>query len=178
MWLQAKTTILIGLSLISLASLTSCGFQPLYGNYAPSASNQMPQKTMERIKISNIPDRSGQFLRNRLIDLINPHGEPSNPAYMLVVSKLSEAISDLDITETADSTRAQIKIDTTIALMDPQTQKPVFSRTIRSISSYNILSSEFATRVSEQNARENALIDLARQTQTQLALFFARENTE
>ena len=38
-----------------------------------------------------------------------------------------------------------------------------------------ILGSEFATRVTEDNARQNALDDIARQVEMQLNLFFKRE---
>jgi LPS-assembly lipoprotein len=52
----------------------------------------------------------------------------------------------------------------------------VLSRTLLASTSYNVLSSQFTTRVSEDDARLNALNDLARQAEQQIVLYFERSN--
>ena len=163
-----------------LPLISSCGFSPIYGknehNSYNTAGDVGVEDHMALIKISNIPGREGQFLRNQLVDRLYRHGAPSNPAYTLNVSTVNENLIDLDITKTADSTRGQLRLDISIVLNDPINKKTLFTRSLRSITSYNILASEFSTRVSEQAARENALRDLARQIENQLALYFKRQN--
>jgi LPS-assembly lipoprotein len=43
------------------------------------------------------------------------------------------------------------------------------------ITSYNVLGNEFATRVTEDNARTNALDELARQAEMHTGLYFRRQ---
>jgi len=147
-----------------LLSLTACGFQPLY-------SKNNAKGDFDQIAIANIPDRSGQYLRNLLMDRFYTQGRPSNPRYTLEVTNLKEDSIDLDITKTSSSTRAQLRMDATITLRDNATQAVLLEQPLLAITSYDILSSQFTTRVSEQSTRENALHDLARQIEMRLALY-------
>ncbi len=167
-----KTSLTAVLLVLGLATVNACGFQPLYGdiNEATAAT----EEELARIQIGNIPDREGQMLRNALIDRLQPRGQSDDIGYRLDVSPLRESLTDLDITKSADTTRAQLRLDTSITLKDIQTGEILLSRSLRAIASYNILGSEFATRVSENNTRENAIEDLARQIELQLALYFKR----
>lgn len=126
------------------------------------------------VAIDGIKDREGQFLRNALIDRFYRSGRPTNPQFNLVISDIVETLRDLDITESSDATRGQLKLTTTMQLIDAKTGEELLTRKLRSTTSYNILSSEFTNRVSEQNTRENALNDLARQIELQLNLYFKR----
>ena len=65
-------------------------------------------------------------------------------------------------------------MDTKMTLSDYETREVLLERNIHALSSYNILGSEFATRVSEQNTRENVLNDLARQIENHTVLYFKR----
>ncbi|PZP57514.1 MAG: hypothetical protein DI586_00315 [Micavibrio aeruginosavorus] len=154
--------------------LTGCGFQPMYGSHSASQEKSEAGKSMADIEIAYIEDREGQFLRNELIDMLQPRGASQNPAYTLSFSKLDITDRELDLTKSSEATRAQIIAQITISLTDRKTNETVLSRSLRSISSYNILPSEFATNVTEQDATENALRDLARQAQLQLSLYFNR----
>lgn len=167
------------LCLTTALTLTACGFQPLYGkkttHASPSHQNAHDigiEDHLALTEIAIIPNREGQFLRNQLIDSFHHQGAPLNPVYRLTIAPIKESITDLNITATADSTRAQIRLTTQIILTDNTTNEELFSRKIRSITSYNILASEFATRVSEASTREDALTDLSRQIETQLGLYF------
>lgn len=161
------------LCLIAMTALTNCGFTPLYGKHTNTAAPDVGvEDHFALTTIAIIPNREGQFLRNKLIDNLHRRGAPSNPVYKLNVSAIQESITDLNITITADSTRAQIRLTTKMTLSDIKTGETLFDRNLRSITSYNILASEFATRVSETSAREDALTDLSKQIEAQLALYF------
>lgn len=157
----------------ALCLLTACGFTPVYGT-ANNPPSQTVSAQMSQIYIDNIPNRSGQILRNHLIDQFYRDGRPANAAYQLSVQDLHEQTIDLDVTKTSDSTRAQLRIDAVMTLIDKNTGKTLLTRNLRTITSYNILGSEFATRITENDARENALKALAEQIEIQLGLYFNR----
>ncbi len=161
------------LVLSAVLALTSCGFEPMYGNVRfnePTPQEAAIEAQLENIAIGNIPDREGQILRNALIDRFYRNGRPQNPSYTVEIAKVRETTTDLDITKESDTTRAQLRLDVILALKDNQ-GNTVLTRDLTSIGSYNILTSEFATRVSEDNMRENALNDLARQIELQVVLY-------
>ena len=160
------------LTVFSLFVLAACGFQPVYGVNKYTATGT--EDYLARIDIANIPDREGQYLRNALIDRFYRDGRPADPLYRLSVRPVHETLVDLDITKSSDATRGQLRLDTGMSLTDARTGEILLERNLRSVTSYNILGSEFATRVSEDNARTNALDDIARQIELQLNLYFKR----
>lgn len=159
------------LALLSLLLITACGFHPMYGKnkYTPVGA----EETLGQVAIQNIPDFEGQYLRNALIDRFYRIGRPTDPAYSLRIDDLQESVTDLDITKDSDATRGQLKMTTTMILLDKNGQE-LLRRELQTITSYNILGSEFATRVTEDNARKNALNDLARQIKLQVTLYLKR----
>ena len=157
-------------ALMGFLLVAACGFTPMYGEGA--ARNV--RDGLDRVAIAIIPDQEGVYLRNRLIDQFYRGGYPSDPAYDLRVAKIQETITDLDITIDSEATRQQIRLNTTMTLVDRKTGQAVLTRNLRAISSSNILGSQFTNRVSEQDAREAALADLARQIELQTALYFKK----
>jgi len=165
-------------ALFSLLLLSACGFSPIYGdqstNQTQESSSLKPQSQFNHVAIAIIPNREGQYLRNALIDRFYTQGTPSNPAYELRVRSIREQVYDFDITIASEATRRQLRLSTTLTLIDTATKETVLSRSITAIVSNNVLESEFSTLVTEQYARENALNDLARQIERQLSLHFTK----
>lgn len=161
-----------------LVLLTSaCGFTPVYGTLGNNQSVGT-EDILSYIAIENIPDREGQYLRNVLIDRFYRKERPANTQYSLLIQELTETKRDLDITESSDATRGQLRMEARMILRDKKTGEKLIDREISAIASYNILGSEFATRISEQSMRENALDSLARQIETRLSLYFRHELQE
>lgn len=161
------------LSLLSLLILAACGFSPMYGNMNDNALGT--EDFLSYVAIDNIPDRDGVYLRNALIDRFHRNGSPVRNAYTLRVINMDEKRRDLDITKSSNATRAQLIITATIELKDNVTGQAVLARNLQSITSYNILGSEFATRISRESSRENALDGLAQQIETHISLYFKRQ---
>jgi LPS-assembly lipoprotein len=159
--------------MVALLSLAACGMRPVYG-----VNRDMPvgvEEKLEQVSIGNIPDREGQYLRNALIDRFYRSGRPSSPAYTLNFTPVTESRTELDITKASDTTRAQLRLYTTMSLNNSGTGQTLFSRDLTAITSYNVLGNEFATRVTEDNARTNALDELARQAEMHTGLYFRRQ---
>lgn len=161
---------LIG-AMMAVLLLAACGFTPLYGS---SGTRPQVQTALNDIYVEIIPDREGQYLRNRLIDRFHSAGTPQSPRYRLSLTPLSELRTDLDITKTANTTRSQLRLSTKLSLRDAASGEVLLHRDLSATASFNILSSQFTTRVSEENARLNALDDLARQAEQQIVLFLKR----
>lgn len=155
-----------------ILQLSACGFHPVYG--VNKYTSVGAEEKLEHIQIGNIPDREGQYLRNALMDRFYRHGRPADTRYALNIKEIREGRIGLDITKDADATRGQLSLSTSMQLVDRQNDEVLLERKLQAISSYNILTSEFTNRVSEQNARENALDELARQAEQYLALYFKR----
>ena len=158
--------------------LSGCGFTPVYGEGVQTGAQGQEQSQsianqFNATEIAIIPNREGQFLRNALIDRFYSHGAPTKADYNLKISPINERIYDFDITPESEATRQQLCLKTTMKLINKETKQTLFTRDLNAISSNNVLESEFSTLVTEQNSRENALNDLARQIERQLALYFA-----
>jgi LPS-assembly lipoprotein len=159
--------ILIGFTAILLSG---CGFTPMYGSQSNQSDVAIPSQ-LSQIAIDIIPDREGQTLRNALIDRLYQNGYPNAPIATLKVSQIKEARNELDLTKSSDATRAQLRMSSTMTLTD-KSGAVVLTRPLKTITSFNILGSEFATRVTEESARQSGLQDLARQIELNLSLYY------
>ena len=157
--------------------VSACGFEQMHGNaFKADKTNYTDiQSELARVHISNVRDREGQFIRNALIDRFYRDGRPIETDYVLDIFPIEESTYDLDITIRSDATRQQLTLNTGMSLKNKNTGEVLLKRKLKSSGSFNVLESEFATRVSEQNTRENALNDLARQIELQIALYMKRQ---
>lgn len=153
-------------------ALSACGFRPLYGS-GPRAA----QRNLVSVAIDTIPDRSGQQLRNLLMQSMNPKGFPARPAYTLGVS-LRESSARLGLQKDETATRASLTVVAQFTLADADTGKAIFRGTSRSLSNYDVVISDFATVVAENDAREKVLRAISQDITYRLALFIDRRNQE
>lgn len=151
---------------------TSCGFTPLYGQH--SGADYGNEDFLQHIAIDSIPNREGQYLRNALIDRFYRDGRPVDAPYILKINNLEIRRSDLDITQSSSTTREQMRLKADLVLVDKITGENLLERRLSSTASYNVLESEFATRISRQEGQDNALLGMASQIEAQLVLYFQR----
>ena len=171
---NSRFAILSALALLVLMSvaLAGCGFKPVYSK-TDNAQNKSVRSALANTYIDIIPNRDGVLLRNHLIDQFYKNGAPTSPAYVLKVRSIQAKQSNLDLTENADATRSQISLRTEFTLIDKASGKELTKQQVNAITSYNVLQSEFATRVSRQSSKDNAVKELARQIETRLSLYFS-----
>lgn len=156
------------LAVLLAVLLTACGYQPLYGPREKSSTTA----ELSTVKIALIQDRSGQMLRNFLLDRISPKGQPANPRFELRVS-LREIRRNLAIRRDETATRANLVVNANYSLVEQGVEEPVLDAKARSINSFNIVDSDFSTLTAEADARRRALRELSDQIALRLAIYFS-----
>jgi LPS-assembly lipoprotein len=153
--------------LLSLTLLPGCGYQPLYGANTPAAQ-QLPL-----VQINNIPDRLGQQLRNRLIDRFYSDGRPASPEYTLDVS-LVPSVYKLGIALDDSATRAELNLAANYILRNMQ-GAAVFTGSTTAVTNFNILRSQYATLIGEQDAYDRSVAQVSEDITRRVSLFFNRD---
>lgn len=153
------------------AALAGCGFEPLY---APNRGGGGPGAELAATYVAPIPDRIGQQVRNLLLDGLSPAGIPGEPDYRLEIALRSRK-EGLAIRQDEAVTRFNLILQASFTLIDQQLAKPVFRGETRSIASYNVVNSPFATLIAEQDAEARAARQVSEEIRNQLGVFFSRK---
>lgn len=156
--------------LVTAMCAAGCGFRPLYQGRGEGSVRAMTGS----IEVQPILDRSGQLLRNHLLDRLNPAGVPASARYSLAV-EIRETIRELAIRKDEVATRANMTLIASYRLTRLADRRQVDKATVQSTVSYNILQNDFATISARDNARERGLRDLSEIIEIRLALFMNRE---
>jgi len=123
-----------------------------------------------KIKIGYVQDRSGQVLRNDLVETLNPGGEPSQPAYTLTI-KIEEPQRNLAFQRNNSVSFVSYSVIAYWSLAD-QNGSTVFSTYSSSSLQYAISNSQYATAVNAQDARDRVVLDISQDIRNQLARYF------
>ncbi len=158
-----------GLFVLLVSLLVGCGFQPLYGSRTQDAS---VQQKLAGIDIVPLKGRTGQYLRNELLDLTTPKGYPQKPVYRLDIG-LAEVKSGLAIQEDDTKTRFNLTLDTNFRLVKVADGEQIYSGSTQTVAAYNVVASEFANLAAENNARKRAALVAAEQIHQQLSVYFS-----
>ncbi|MDX2028414.1 MAG: LPS assembly lipoprotein LptE [Alphaproteobacteria bacterium] len=153
--------------------LAACGFQPIYGAQDKTGTPVAGQ--LNQIAIDNIPERSGQILRNELIDRMYGQGRPRQPLYRLEV-KLRATQEDLGLRANATSTRTLLNMNADYILRATQ-GKELLRGTAHSITNFNRLSTQYGNVSALDAATERTLREVSEQIVNRLALYFAETAT-
>lgn len=149
--------------------LAGCGFQPLLGRQSGSGS---VSDELASIRIAPIPDRSGQLLRNALLDSLTPRGAAVTPQYALTI-RLQEPRQTIALRRDDVISRSSYSAVATFDLVDRQNRK-IATGTSSFTTDYEITVSEYATRSSLEDARSRVLALIADDIRNQLALALKR----
>jgi LPS-assembly lipoprotein len=168
----ASAITVLGLAL----GLAGCGFHPLYAT--PHGSMKT---NFGAIYVEPVPDRLGYELRNQLLDLLDARAGAAGAAYRLhlTLAEKSDAIGVQSqtvgtITQTA-ITRYNDTLTVDYELVDTKTNDVVTRGTETGLSAYNVLSSPYATLVSQQAAAQNSAADIADRIRIDLAVYFGQK---
>jgi LPS-assembly lipoprotein len=155
--------------LMPVFCLLGCGFEPVYGT---RTLNGETAEILNQVAIDNIPDRNGQILRNDLIDRMYGKGRPKKPLYHLS-AKLHVSLQDLGIQANATSTRSLLDISVDYSLMD-MNDKNVLSGAAHSVTSFNKLSDQYSSLVSQEDAYERTIHEVSEQIVNRVSLYFSQ----
>ena len=157
--------------LAGMLALSGCGFQPMYARTESAPAS--PVDKMAAVRIAPLPDRIGQQMHNLLRDRLNPRGQPREPAYLLKL-RLSESRRELGVRKDETATRANLFVHAVFSLREMKSKRVLLRGSTTSVNSYNILTDQFATMFSENDARKRALRELSDAIRTRLGIYFAK----
>lgn len=158
-----------GLGLLLAGLLPGCGYRPLYGSNATASA--VPE--FAAIAVEQPEDRTAQILRNHLLDMLTPLGAPERPLYRLQI-KVQESVSSVLVTRADEITRSNLSMSASVSLYDYRSGTSLYSVAISSITSFNVLRSDYANLVGEKDARARAAQDIAEQIRIRLGNYFTR----
>jgi LPS-assembly lipoprotein len=150
--------------------LSACGFTPLYGEHADSASPGVVDE-FSRVAIRPIPDRQGQRLSQILREELQPSGRNGPSRYDLDVT-LTSRVEELGIRKDATSSRANFILAASFYLSSGGQR--LFGDRVQTIVGYNILDDQYATVAAQGDAQERAIEEAGREIKTRLAVFFKK----
>ncbi|WP_425410508.1 LPS assembly lipoprotein LptE [Hyphococcus sp.] len=146
--------------------LTGCGFRPIYA----TPEGQAPVIRQVRVESVAAPDSLAPILTDALNARMTP-GEGVTPRYSLFV-EANERAERLAVQIDATVTRYNYRLTGRYTVID-QTTGQRFRCSARSITSYNIVSSQYSTLFAEKNAIEKAATQLAEEIERDLLLRFS-----
>lgn len=155
--------------LVAALATSACGFRPLYGDRS-AASISAPE--LAAIQIDIIPNREGQLVRNSLLDKMQPRGAAAKPLYRLSVG-IGTARESLGVRTDDTATRGSLTMSASYKLTELTSNKPLMTGNSRAVSSYNILDSDFANVISENDAIRRTAVDLSEEIKTRVAIFLS-----
>jgi LPS-assembly lipoprotein len=162
----AIAVLVIGLSV----SVSGCGFRPLYGERSVGASTV---DAMALVQIGTVSGRYGQILRNYLLDRLNPRGRAAAPRYRLDMN-IETQKEALAIEQDESVERFNFSLTAKYRLVDLNDAKTVFQARSQSIAAYNVVRSDYATLVAENDAASRVAREVTDDIKIQLAIFFDR----
>lgn len=152
------------LAAVSLA--TGCGFEPL-NRERPGAN---VTENLAAIRIEPIAERSGQILRNYLLDRLTPRGTPARVEYVLRV-RLHEPRQTLALRRDDVISRIAYSASVSFDLFDGSGRR-IMGGSASHSTDYEVTNSEFSTLMALQSARERVLELVGDDIRHQLAIHF------
>lgn len=158
------------LALLMAPLVAGCGFHPLLASHeagAPSIGSDL-----DGVRVATIDNRSGQVLRNDLMDTLTPQGEPEHPQYLLTV-RLEEPLQNQNYAFQRNNSVTNVNY-TVIAywsLLD-KNGAVLFSSTSSASELYAMSNSQYATTISAQNTRDQVVMEISQDIRNKLAQYF------
>lgn len=149
--------------------LAACGWHPLYGQYDDYGG---AGQELASVHIQPIADRMGQNLYNELRDRMNPGGEPADPHYDLVIG-LHEEEEQFLVQEDQTATRIDLTLYANFALYQRGSPDPLLTGQLRSTTTYDQLTNQYASVVSANDASRRGAEALADDIANRVAVYLA-----
>lgn len=152
------------IGLLSALGLSACGFEPIYARRGGDGSAE----ALRRVEIAVIPDRSGQILRNHLIDMFDPLRTAGGKPYVLHV-RLSETPQVLALRRDNVIARGGYSATATYWVADRDGRR-LFTASAGFTTDFEIADSERATSIAREAARDRLMQQIAEEIRQHVAL--------
>jgi LPS-assembly lipoprotein len=148
---------------VSAASLTGCGFAPLYAKTGLTAS-------LSQVAIEVPQTRTGYFLEQDLRNGLG--GNETTPKSFLLTIGMKERHYGVGYKVDDTSTRSEITSAVVYTLKDMSTGKVLYTNKFSETVTYDTSRSPFTGVISQQNAQQRIATAISQQIQHDLALYF------
>lgn len=148
-------------------AISGCGFEPIHGQRSGASG-----AVLSSVDIGLIGDRTGQMLRNELLQQMHPRGA-TRTRYGLSIT-LKENLANLGIRKDEVATRANLTLTAGFTITELSGARRKFSGSARSVNSYNTLTSDFATLSAREDARRRAVGQLALEIRKRISVWLIR----
>jgi hypothetical protein len=149
-----------------LLSLTACGFEPLY-----SQKNQTAHAALNNISIDDIRGELGKQFSNQLEDLITTKYQGQQPKYKLKLD-IDKRIDHYLIDKDSITTRYNVVLVSNYEVISLDDNKVIDKGQVSSTNGYSASYSEFATYISEEDATNSSIKELAEEIRRRLIMLF------
>ena len=162
---------------VLISFVSACGFEPLYverkgdnawyfkGEFDTSISQEMA-----KVKVMPISDRFGQMMRNDLIDLLSPKGQPNRPKYRLFVKLESKTERNQALRSDITATRKMVKYRVSYYMTD--NDNTLLRGDSVAYSGYDILANPYSTTIAKKKGDEDAAKIIANDISLRLGAYF------
>ena len=178
MWSRRATLkLLAGATLAAAlpATLSGCGFRPLYGSRNPgggATGNVAVDQQLAGIRIEPIANRLGQQLHNALRDGFNPLGQPAVSTHRLsvkLVTRVYGALAQSDLS----ASRRNVELTAFYQLADGA-GNVVLTDQSQTTTGYDEFDDPLNDISANEHAQERGVLQLAELIKTRVAVFFAQ----
>jgi LPS-assembly lipoprotein len=162
------------LLLAALLALAACGFQPVHSK--SYRAQQAIDLSAVSVRVDNT--RLGQLLKAEIEQGTNPDYTRDSRVYTLAIT-LTERDIYLFVNPDGTAGRGDVEFRSEYRLLRNSDQKVLQTGTISRVSSYNISNSaDYATYVSEEDARKRGIIELGQDYKLRLSNLLGRVKPE
>lgn len=165
------------LSLCLVCFLAACGFEPLYVQkkhdnlwYFGGEFDTSITEAMSQIKIQTISERFGQQVRNELLDMLTPLGQPRSPKYRLYVVVEPKEVMQQALRKDITATRERVRYNVNYRLVEGSTE--LVSGDSIAYVSYDILANPYSTTTAKKKMEANAAKIVANDIALRIGAFF------
>jgi LPS-assembly lipoprotein len=172
MWWHNSAVALSAFAVMAGLGLAGCGFQPLYGSNATTASGAKLSETMASVDITPIPGRVGQKVRNELIFANTGGGYGAAPKYKLNIALRERVINQL-VQITGDARGEVYELEARYKLIDNSNGQVLHIGSAVSRAPYTRYQEIFANVRARYDAENRAARTVSDSIKTQVAAFLA-----
>lgn len=147
----------VWLSLLFLAGLTACQFEPLHGSRGATGTSG----GLSTVSVSQVDSRVGQQVRNHLLFLLNGGfggAEKTHEARIRVTWSNRQTVA---IPGTSDNTGGAVTVSVTYDLIDLSDGKAIATGNRKSVAAYDRTGQVFANERAERDAENRAAREAA-----------------